>query len=332
MSPYLNPVESVPAGAATCHCCGGVSDFIDDFSRDRIRCELSVLVGHNAIEECTLTDYQLRRHLRELEFADPMPEPPPEFYLWLTNSQVHYPSKRWELCECQRQLQDWSATGVVDLPSIVVDVGCGNGRFLKILEELKRVRAIGLDVNREVVEGCRAQGLGALCGTLALVRQHLPDGVHAVTLWHVVEYVADPVKVLLDAASLLCTQGRIYFSVPPSPLSRETSWPDPLNAPPHHLTRWGIPALHALGAKLEMHISLASPEADPFWSRILRALTLQAVSPVSGLGRSKKFARLLSFLARHPWQLLVETGRQLGQPRISGRVRPDVVMVCPRNS
>ena len=337
MLPQLHPERLAPIRTnvtnAPCPCCGGTSDVIDDFSRDRILRELSALVGNNAIETCSLTDYELRRcRMCELEFSEPMAEPPPEFYPWLTKSHVHYPSERWEWHECQRQLQVSSATGAADRLSIVVDVGCGNGRFLKLLEELKGIRAIGLDINGEVVESCRAKGLEALCGTFASVRQQLPDDVHAVTLWHVIEHVADPVGVLREAASVLSAEGRIYFSVPLSPLSYEKSWPDPLNAPPHHLTRWNIPALHALAARLDMNISLVLPHADSFWSRVLRSLTLQAVSPFSGCSRGKKLARLLNFLARHPWQLFVETGRQMRQPRIDGRVRPDVVMVTLRNS
>lgn len=335
MPPHSNSEGPAPVGTNNtdprCLCCGSASDVIEVFTRERILRELSALLGNKAIEDCALTDYQLRRcHLCELEFSEPMVEPPPEFYPWLTNSNVHYPSERWEWGECKRRLQVSSVTQTIDSPAIVVDVGCGDGRFLKELEDLNRVRAIGLDINRDVVDVCRDQGLEAICGTFASVSNQLPDGVHAVTLWHVIEHVADPVRVLLETGALLSEKGSIFFSVPLSPLSYEKSWSDPLNAPPHHLTRWGIPSLHALAARLDMHMSLVLPDADSLWYRVQRSLTLQAVSPFSGLSRGRKLVRLLKYLARHPWQLFVETGRQLRQPRINGRVGPDVVMVCLR--
>jgi SAM-dependent methyltransferase len=333
LNPGAQALRDVSDANETCPCCGGNSDVIENFPRDRIRRRLSALLGNDTINQCAFGNYHLRQcRICGLEFSDPMVEPSAEFYSWLTNSQKNLPAERWEWRECQRQLQASSVNWTTDKLRVIVDVGCRDGRFLRILEELDGVRVIGVDINCEAVEGCRAQGLEALCGTFSTVRRHLPDDVHVITLWHVIEHVADPVGLLLEAAELLTDHGRIYFSVPLSPQSYEKSWPDPLNAPPHHLTRWTVPALQALATRLDMPMQLILPDADPFWFRVVRSLTLQAVSPYSRLGRGGKLWRLLAFLSKHPWQPVVEIGRQARHPRIDSRVRPDVVMVCLRKS
>jgi SAM-dependent methyltransferase len=311
-----------------CPCCGNNVTFLQAYTRDRILRDLEALLGEIAVEESDFADYQmLRCSACGLEFSDPMLEPAPHFYHVLAGS-LRYPTSRWEWSACVKLLLAAIPGAAHATRKIVLDVGCGSGLFLKNLNDIDDLRAIGLDINSDVVEACRAQGLEALQGTLDSVRERLPHGLYAVTMWHVVEHVADPVGLLSLTNSLLEEGGKIYFSVPLSPMSYETSWPDPLNAPPHHLTRWGIPALHALARTLGMSIDLVVPDAEGFWTRVSRALYLQAVSPFAPLSRSMKISRLVLFVLKRPWRLLVEIRHQLRHPRLNGRPRPDVVLAC----
>jgi O-antigen chain-terminating methyltransferase len=59
--------------------------------------------------------------------------------------------------------------------SDVLDVGCGRGEFLNLLRE-QGVSARGLDLNHEMVEVCRAQGLDAAEGDALGYLRSLPDG------------------------------------------------------------------------------------------------------------------------------------------------------------
>jgi SAM-dependent methyltransferase len=56
----------------------------------------------------------------------------------------------------------------------VLDVGCGRGEFLELLREAG-VRARGIDVNREMVEQCRAAGLDATEEDALTYVSHVPD-------------------------------------------------------------------------------------------------------------------------------------------------------------
>ena len=59
--------------------------------------------------------------------------------------------------------------------SDVLDIGCGRGEFLDLLSE-HGITAHGLDINHEMVEGCRDRGLRAEEGDAVSYLSGLPDG------------------------------------------------------------------------------------------------------------------------------------------------------------
>jgi len=56
----------------------------------------------------------------------------------------------------------------------VLDLGCGRGEFLSLLQE-RAIGARGLDINHEMVEACRARGLDATEGDALAYLGSLPD-------------------------------------------------------------------------------------------------------------------------------------------------------------
>lgn len=311
-----------------CPVCGGGSSRIVHLPREEVVQAIEQSLGAKGLHDVPWGDFALWRCAScGLEFADPMQEPGSEFYQWLTRSGFRYPASRWEWGACGQLLNRIHApAGNADLT--IVDVGCGDGGFLSLLSGLRGGRYIGLDLNPDVVILCRSKGLEAIQGDLTAARAKLPQGVDAVSLWHVVEHVGDPVGVLEQARALLREGGVICFSVPLTPMSYEHSWWDPFNAPPHHLTRWCVPALHALSERLGMRMELVLPDAEPYHHRVLRSLALQSVQASGNASRWHKAFRLVSFLARRPWRLVLEAWRQARHPRTEGKVQPDVVLVC----
>jgi len=260
-----------------------------------------------------------------------MREPGAHFYQWLTQSGFRYPESRWEWSACSEFLARlrW-ATVDSSVPRIAIDIGCGDGKFLGLLSKLDGWLCIGLDLNPDMVSLCQRSGLEVIEGDMAVAKSKLPNGVDAVTLWHVVEHVEDPVGLLLQAKALLNEKGVLCFSVPLTPMSYEHSWPDPFNAPPHHLTRWGLSALRALAERLEMQVELILPEADSYQRRVVRSLLLQALPSFELRSRSKKSLYLLWYIVSRPWKLGRELWIQRQLPKVDGRVQPDVVLVCLR--
>jgi SAM-dependent methyltransferase len=271
-------------------------------------------------------DYALHRCLAcALEFAEPMREPDAGFYKWLDGAGNYYPAERWEWTQCLATLRSRLPPGAGSAP-VVLDVGCGGGRFLAMLGRAG-YDAVGLDVSEQAVSNCLAQGLRAQVGSLADPGTPLPATIHAVTLWHVVEHVADPLAVLRNAREVLAPGGWIFFSVPLSPPSYEAGWTDPLNAPPHHLTRWNFRSLAVLADRLGMHMECVMPEAESVPVRLLRALVLQSSSPFAGFGRAAKLRRLARHVLGQPGNAWRELQRQRSRARQDGRVLPDVVLV-----
>ncbi|HEY5802376.1 MAG TPA: class I SAM-dependent methyltransferase [Lysobacter sp.] len=311
---------------ARCPCCNSSATLTRELARASIVQQLEAFVKDPGIQDCTIHDYRMFQcDDCRLEFSDPMREPDPGFYEWLTQSHRYYPERRWEWEESIRDLE--STNDGTGRKRVVLDVGCGGGQFLKLLESSRKLEGIGVEVSLASASKCRAEGLTVIHGNLATAMTSLPQGVDVVTLWHVVEHVADPIGLLGQAKALLAKNGAIYFSVPLSPPSYEASWTDPLNQPPHHLTRWNVASLKRLSAKLDMSLELLLPAADGYFIRLARALLLQCVSPFESLPRWKKALRLAGSLIAHPSRLFVNALRQHQHPRANGKVLPDLVLV-----
>jgi SAM-dependent methyltransferase len=263
-----------------------------------------------------------------LEFAVPMNAPGADLYRWLVECGFRYPNDRWEWKVYKRRLEERRTTASADL--VVIDFGSGDGRFILQIANISGVHAVGLEQNPDMVARCRAANLDVVEGGLEQVWHRWSEGVDAITFWHVIEHVENPVELLQAARDRLRIQGELCFSVPLTPMSYEHSWPDPFNEPPHHLTRWSLPALNALAARLDMKMELTLPRASPLPWRVLRALNLQANPGLNTKGRVWKSLRLLTFLLRHPSALHREVVEQIRHPQHNGKTLPDLVLVTLR--
>ena len=310
-----------------CPVCSGTTTRFATYSADDVVLRIEHALGQPGLQEHVHSCYEMFRcSACTLEFANPMIETGAGFYQWLTRSGFAYPEKRWEWSACR----DWINVNFIPENGsdfTVLDVGCGDGRFLELLSKTEAVRATGVDLNPDVILTCRSKGLEACLGGLDTISDAVKQPVDMVTLWHVVEHIADPLKVLTDAKSILSSKGVICFSVPLSPMSYEAAWPDPFNAPPHHLTRWNERSLNALAVALHMDMELILPEPDSALRRATRALLLQAGTARPSLGWFRKLGMLLRLLRRNPCLFLVELRRQRSAPTIAGRARPDVALI-----
>lgn len=120
----------------------------------------------------------------------------------------------------------------------VMDVGCGSGAFLKIMQAAG-FQVMGLELNAKAIAQAREQGFevhGRLLHELTPEITHGPFDV--ISLFQVVEHVPNPVLVMQQAAQWLKPGGHIAISVPAEEgIGRLHPW-DPCNWPPHHISRW----------------------------------------------------------------------------------------------
>jgi SAM-dependent methyltransferase len=100
-------------------------------------------------------------------------------------------------------------------PRRILDVGCGNGRFLALLRDFgcPEWQLVGIDLDAEAVEQCRARGFEAHVGR---VEEFAPagPGFDAVIMLQLIEHVEDPVAICRRVHALLRPGGCFVVETP----------------------------------------------------------------------------------------------------------------------
>jgi 2-polyprenyl-3-methyl-5-hydroxy-6-metoxy-1,4-benzoquinol methylase len=210
------------------------------------------------------TDYSLWRCAETgLEFCQPVSPGNVAFYKWASGFEVYYPGFRWEYGEVARML----ALENYFAPSFkVLDVGCGKGDFLRSLDFLPAEKKFALDLNEPAIHACHNLGFNAFCGTVetAIAAGFLKPGEFpAVTSFHCLEHVSQPVEFVRELLRVLVTGGKLLISTPYSPMSFEGQWFDIMNHPPHHMTRWNLAAYRKLADILGVKMQYFAPPNRP---------------------------------------------------------------------
>jgi SAM-dependent methyltransferase len=95
----------------------------------------------------------------------------------------------------------------------VLDLGCDTGTFMAYLSSRVGAQTVGVDVSRAAVTEGQAQGRDVRLGTLEA--QRFPNGsFDALTAFDVVEHVADPRGLLVEAARILKPGAPFVAEVP----------------------------------------------------------------------------------------------------------------------
>jgi 2-polyprenyl-3-methyl-5-hydroxy-6-metoxy-1,4-benzoquinol methylase len=115
------------------------------------------------------------------------------------------------------QFRDMGRLGTMGLGGVrkgrLLDVGCGNGRFLAWMREAGW-EVMGLEWDSSAAEIARSRlGVPVVVGTLE--NAHLSDNsFNAITLHHVIEHVPDPMGLLRECRRLVSPKGRIVVATP----------------------------------------------------------------------------------------------------------------------
>lgn len=170
-------------------------------------------------------------------FAD-APQGDAAFYAALMGSECNYETDRYE----------FAVVRALVLPGDrVLDVGCGEGGFLRGLPAT--TTRVGIDHNGPALAALRRSDSSV--STMEVDAAVHADDVGAVydvvTAFQILEHVEEPRRLLRSLRRLVRPGGSVYVSVPN--LERSTKSPfEPLDHPPHHLTRWRIDPLSAAAA------------------------------------------------------------------------------------
>ncbi len=99
-------------------------------------------------------------------------------------------------------------------PATLLDVGCGAGRFLAALPD--HVRGIGVDIDQASIDHAR-QVAGAPNRNFAVAdfeQFTVTEPVHVITMFHVLEHLPNPIRVLQSLRALALPATRLLLEVP----------------------------------------------------------------------------------------------------------------------
>ena len=129
----------------------------------------------------------------------------------------------------------------------VLDIGGGEGAFLDLAKKAG-LETYGLELNAKAADSSAKKGHLIFRKSLAEISPaEFGTGVDMLTLFQVIEHVPDPCNFLDAAATLVRPGGLLVVSVPNAcGVHRFLPW-DPLDLPPHHISRWRRKDLKKLG-------------------------------------------------------------------------------------
>jgi len=101
-------------------------------------------------------------------------------------------------------------------PKSFVDVGCGEGRFLRVMEKqgLDRSNIYGLELDENVVAPLAKEGYKAYCRRVEDCTEIGGNSIDLATMFHVIEHVDDPAAVTRKVASWLSPGGVFAIETP----------------------------------------------------------------------------------------------------------------------
>lgn len=302
---------------AKCPVCSGPGAVVRHLGAAEIARGLAAVFGQSPPAGAVPGDYDIARCADcALVYADPMQAGGAALYDWLTSFPKYHARGRWEWARIKDVLAAEAR------PLRLLELGAGQGDFLETLKDLPRVTAQGIDLSDSSVRKAQARGLDVRRESLEQVIVEAAGTYDAVVLSHVLEHVATPGALMGAVRNLLAPQGRILFSVPYSPMSREYLHDDVMNLPPHHMTRWNISALEGLARVTGLDLETWMPKAKAPWKRALK----HTCDKVRGEGRVRGLARLPVVLAN--WgEFRRVLADHRARERVNGQMAADTILV-----
>jgi SAM-dependent methyltransferase len=107
---------------------------------------------------------------------------------------------------------------VVTEGATVLDIGCGRGEWLELLQT-QNIAARGVDLNEGMVQDCIQRGLNVVIGDAIALLKELPDNaLGALTGFHIIEHISlETLLELIEEASRVVQPGGLIIFETPNP-------------------------------------------------------------------------------------------------------------------
>lgn len=300
----------------SCPVCGGEAPQTALLDAALIGARLKDELGAAVPRTIAIPGYTMRQcRACTLVFADPMQAGDAAYYKWVTSFPHYHAEDRWEWGVVRRLLAERGPTKLLEL-------GCGEGRFLASLGDVKNVDAEGIDLSQADVAAARGRGVKARCLSLEDALRE-PARFDVIFMSHVLEHVEQPLAIVEGCKHLLRPGGEIVFSVPYSPTSREYRALDIMNLPPHHLTRWNMASLTRLAEQAGLRLFYEMRKPKSLLKRALR----HTVETVTGKTGKAGTLRTLAIVASHPGVFAQAWKLHSAREKVAGRRAADEILV-----
>lgn len=154
-----------------------------------------------------------------------------QFYSAISALSDYYLPDKWEYEMAMKDLHNVNS---------LLEVGCGDGRFLeKLIQKGKSPeQLLGIELNPEAVQVARNRGISVRNSSLNEIASQHEGAFEAVCAFQVLEHVADPSKFIRLCVQCLQPGGMLLLAVPNADGCLKYVRPIVTDMPPHHVTRW----------------------------------------------------------------------------------------------
>lgn len=233
----------------SCPLCSADGEWFDEIGVPQLIRQWQAHVGIDIAPELqglnSIAEYRCR--LCALRYYVPAAAGSEHLYEQLQGFPWYYTEKRWEHRAALRDIPRHAA---------VLEVGCGFGGFLDLVQEKRQAVATGIDLSASAVAVGRTLGRPVMVEDVCRLADEEPNRYDAVCTFQVLEHVAHPHRFLDACVRLLRPGGRLCIAVPNDEgyLGKQRREKASLNLPPHHLSRWGRRTLLSVEALFPLKV------------------------------------------------------------------------------
>jgi len=168
----------------------------------------------------------------------------PWMYEQLAKRGGYYVTEKWEYDAALQDLRGRRRA---------LEVGCGAGEFIALAREREGLLVEGLEQNPTAVAEAKKRGLCVRALTVEDAAKESPGAYDAICSFQVLEHVQRP-KEFLDACCALLQPGGLLALAVPNQDGFVRYLGQPLDMPPHHMTRWTRKPFHRLQSHFPLRL------------------------------------------------------------------------------